>query len=278
MTSTVRLCNSIETLAMAYLDDELAAEERRELELHLVDCASCKVHVDAESADLEAIRSALVAPPAPDLLNARIARALDDEDRNASRADRRRWWRHVLPASAVLSAAAALLVFAGVAFAPREQPRHVAAVTQEVIRQENRSLPLEVQGASTRTWLKQHFAPVEPPTFTEPGIQLVGGRATSIAGRDAVLLRYLANVGINRVSLTTVLIADVSRDMFSAGRAVRVGDKTLHLHAVDGMPAVSYIDSNRIGYVFTSERMTEKELLSLVVTSDLIGRAQQQLR
>ena len=41
---------------------------------------------------------------------------------------------------------------------------------------------------------------------------------------------------------------------------------------------VTYVDDNRIGYVFTSERMTMKELLSIVVTSDLIGRAQQQLR
>ena len=45
------LCASIDTLSMAYLDDELAAEERRELELHLVDCASCKQHLDGERTD-----------------------------------------------------------------------------------------------------------------------------------------------------------------------------------------------------------------------------------
>jgi len=41
---------------------------------------------------------------------------------------------------------------------------------------------------------------------------------------------------------------------------------------------VTYVDENRIGYVFTSERLTVKELLALVVNSDLIGRAQQQIR
>jgi hypothetical protein len=66
--------------------------------------------------------------------------------------------------------------------------------------------------------------------------------------------------------------------MFNGGEPIQVGRLTLRLHDADGMPAVTYIDENRIGYVFTSERMTSQELLSLVVTSDLIGRAQQQLR
>jgi len=34
------LCESIDTLAMAYLDDELAAEERHELEAHLTECTA----------------------------------------------------------------------------------------------------------------------------------------------------------------------------------------------------------------------------------------------
>ena len=45
------LCESIDTLAMAYLDDELASEERRELETHLHDCNACRaeVHVSTRS-------------------------------------------------------------------------------------------------------------------------------------------------------------------------------------------------------------------------------------
>src|SRR5262245_65796919 len=90
------LCNSIDTLAMAFLDDELAAEERRELELHLLDCASCRQHVDGERADISLVRKALVAPPASAMLKARIARALDDEDAQAARRERRRWSQWVL--------------------------------------------------------------------------------------------------------------------------------------------------------------------------------------
>ena len=48
------LCESIETTAMVYLDDELATEERRELELHLLDCTGCRQHVEHERTELAA--------------------------------------------------------------------------------------------------------------------------------------------------------------------------------------------------------------------------------
>lgn len=164
----MNLCESIDTLSMAYLDDELAAEERRELELHLVDCTGCKQHLEAERADLQLLRTALVPPPAPDIVKARIIRALDSEDQRASRAGRKRWVRFLLPGSAVAAAAAALLLFVGVGM---KQPnsRAIATVTHEVVRQQTRTLPLEVQGASTGSWLREHFAPVEPPSSTSRG-------------------------------------------------------------------------------------------------------------
>src|SRR5262245_55608706 len=99
------LCHSIDTLSMAYLDDELASEERRELELHLLDCASCRQQVDSERADLDLVRRALVAPPAPALLKARIARALDAEDAAVARSQRGRWSQWALPGAAMFAAA-----------------------------------------------------------------------------------------------------------------------------------------------------------------------------
>jgi mycothiol system anti-sigma-R factor len=75
------LCNTIDTLAMAYLDDELAAEERHELEAHLTECASCRGTLDRERADRSMIRRALATPAAPDMLRARLSRSLDEQDR-----------------------------------------------------------------------------------------------------------------------------------------------------------------------------------------------------
>ena len=42
----------------------------------------------------------------------------------------------------------------------------------------------------------------------------------------------------------------------------------------NGVPAITYVDANGMGYTFAAERLSPQELLELVVSSDLIGRAQ----
>jgi anti-sigma factor RsiW len=266
------LCSSIETLAMAYLDDELVAEERRELELHLLGCASCKQHVDGERSDLALVRKSLVAPPAPGTLKIAIQRALDAADREAVRTVRRGWFQWMLPGAATLAAAAAIAVFVFVRPPAAESP---GAVAQEAARQQSRVLPLEVQGTSTGPWLRKHFAPVEPPQFAEPGIELLGARLSSVAGHDAALVRYLVTVGQNQYPLTAVVMVGLRGDELSGGTPIKVGDRTLHVHDAGGMPAVTYVDEHNTGYTFAADRLTAQELLELVVSSDLIGRAQQ---
>ena len=270
------LCKSIDTLAMAYLDDELASEERRELELHLGECSNCKTQVEAERSELSHLRAVLVAPPASDFLRSKLSRALDAEDKVIAQQSRRQWSRYLLPGGSIAVAAAALLVFVSVGL-KQPSPQANAGVPREAARQTARQLPLEVQGASTGPWMRKHFAPVEPPQFKGPNIELIGGRATAIAGHDAVLLRYLVNVGVNRVSLTTVLIAGLQTSELPEGTQVRIGNLVLHAYDAGGQPAVTYIDENNIGYVFTSERMSLDELTSLVGSSDLIARSQSQV-
>lgn len=268
------LCHNIDTLAMAYLDDELASEERRELELHLLDCASCKQHVDGERAELGMLRNALVAPPAPDLLKARIAHALDDEDRQATRMSRRRLGAWLLPGSAVAAAAAAIVAFISVR-APVSDAGG-GRVPKAAVMQSVRGMPLEVEGVSTGPWLRQHFArDVAPPQFTQPGIDLVGARLTDVSGHQAAIVQYLVTDGQNRFPLTAVVIDDLRGDDLSGGVPVKIGDRMLHLQNIDGIPAVTFVDEQGLGYAFASKRLTAQELLQLVVTSDLIARAQQ---
>ncbi len=267
------LCTSIDTLAMAFLDDELAGEERRELELHIHDCAACRKHVETEREELGLLRGKLAAPPAPDLLRARIARSLDAEDVVATRDQRRRWSQWVLPGSAILAAAAALLVF--VAGKP-PGPAGVGAVAQEGMRQHERSMPLEVQGASTGPWLHEHFTPsVEPPTFTAPGIRLVGARLTAVNGHDGALLAYDVRLADARIGLTALVIRDVRPEELDGGQEIQVGNRVLHVMESGGKTAVTFIDSDRMGYAFMSDRLSPDELVRLVVSTDLIGRVQQ---
>jgi anti-sigma factor RsiW len=267
------LCNSIDTLAMAFLDDELAAEERRELELHLLDCASCRQHVDGERSDIALVRKALVAPPASALLKARIARALDAEDAEAARRERRRWSQWLLPGSAMAAAAAAILLFVGFSV---PGPGSGSAMLGDVARQQTSSFPLEVHGVSTTGQLLRTLVPVEPPRFTEPGIVLIGGRLlpNGIANHDAALLQYLVTLGSEQFHLTGFVLKDVRGDEFSGGQAFQVGDQVVRIHYAAGRPIVTYVDPRyRVGYVFASEHMTAGELLRVVVSTDLIGRA-----
>jgi anti-sigma factor RsiW len=273
------LCQSIDTLAMAYLDDELVSEERRELELHLLSCVACKAHVEGERSDLALVRKALAPPPAPAKLKVSIQRLLDAEDHAAARAGRRRWSRFVLPGSATLAAAAALAVF--VFAQPRETPGS-DRVAREAVRVQSRKMPLEVQGPSTGPWLRQNFAAnVEPPQFTEPGIELLGARLTAVSGHNAALLKYLVTIGGRQVTLTAVVIDDMRGDELSGGTPIKLGGgRMLYLHSADGTPAVTYIDEStpfgtRMGYAFASDGLTRQELFELVVSSDLITRAQQ---
>jgi anti-sigma factor RsiW len=256
------LCESIDTLAMAYLDDELAAEERRELELHLTECTTCRAHLDAERAEHALLRKALVAPPASDLLRTKIARALDAEDRVAARAERKRWSSWLLPGSAVTAAAAAIVVFVGM----RPPSPHVGSVASEAARQQSRTLPLDVQGASTAPWVKEHFAPeFIPPVFLGTGLSLKGSRLTAVYGHDAVLLAYQAD----SFALTALVVRDVGDDDLGEGSEFQLGNRTLHVIQAKDRVAISYVAPDHTGYMFFAPELTVDELLQIVVASDL---------
>jgi hypothetical protein len=121
------LCSNIDTLATAYLDDELADEELRDLELHLLDCATCRARVDGEREALAELRRRLATPPAPDLVRARVLAALDGEDARAEREERRaRLAGWFLPGAASFAAVAALALFAWSRI-PAPAPDSVAA-------------------------------------------------------------------------------------------------------------------------------------------------------
>lgn len=279
MSVSTSLCDHIDTLAMAYLDDELATEERRELEHHVLDCASCKQHLDGEREDLAAIRKAIAVPPAPDVVRARMMRALDAEVAKAAAdekvARRGRLGRFLLPGSAMLAAAAALAVF--VAVRPASEVKGASTLAHEAVRQGTKSPPLEVQGVGTAPWLRQHFAPtVTLPQFAD-GVELQGARLTAVNGHDAAQLQYAIKIGTGSIAMSAVVIRDLATDALSGnGEAVAAGGELpLHVVDIDGVPAVTYVDPNHVGYVFMSGQLSASEVLRLVVSSNLVAHAHQ---
>jgi anti-sigma factor RsiW len=272
------VCNSIDTLSMAYLDDELAAEERHELEAHLTECASCRGMLERERADRSMIRRALAAPAAPDVLRARINRALDVQDRVETKEQRRRWSSYLLPTSAIMAAAAAIAVFVGVQ-AP--SPHKLAAnAAQDAVKASNRSLPLEVQGASTGPWLQEHFSgDMQPPQFVENGAQLIGARLlpNGINGHDAALMRFQVQLADKApFQLLVLAVHDLRDDEMRDGTPLRVNNRTLYVFQSrdeHGRPqaVVSYVAPNRVGFMFVAPELSSEELIGVVSRTNLVG-------
>ena len=254
------LCQSIDTLSMAYLDDELAAEERHELEAHLTECASCRAQLDGERADQELLQRALSAPRMPDLVRGHIIGALDDEDRVAAKAARRRLTPYLLPGSAILAAAAAIAVFVSGAFVRSPQERR-GSVTRMLA---DRALPLEVQGPSTGPWLRQNFAAVEPPRIADG--EFLGARLLphGINNHNSALLSYRVNFEGNPVVLSILVVRDLRAGEMTDGDEVSTAGRTLHVIEEDDHAVVTYVDNNHMGYMFMAPELSVNELIKLV--------------
>ncbi|HEX7703665.1 MAG TPA: anti-sigma factor [Kofleriaceae bacterium] len=270
------LCESIDTLAMAYLDDELANEERRELDTHLTECASCRAEIDGARADQSLIQTSLVAPRATDTMRMRMVRALDAADRKsaaeATKTSRKRLSSFLLPGTAMLAAAAAILVFVGVNMKSNNMTAAVGSVARAGVRQQSRSLPLEVQGASTGAWVRQ-FAEVEPPHINT-GSQLLGARMLpgGIGGHDGTLLNYQITVAGKPAVLSVLVIEDVKTEELSDGEEVNAGGRMVHIVQSDGHTVVTCIDGDHHGYMFMADELPVSELIGLVGRTSLVGR------
>jgi len=267
------LCESIDTLAMAYLDDELASEERRELDTHLTECPACRAEIDGARADQALIQTSLVAPRATDTMRMRMVKALDVADREtaqqASKTSRKRLSAFVLPGTAILAAAAAILVFVGVNM---KSTGTVGSVSRAGVRQQARSLPLEVQGAPTGAWVRQ-FAAVEPPHINT-GSQLLGARMLpgGIGGHDGTLLSYQITLHNRPLVMSVLVIEDVRPEELADGEEVDAGGRMVRVVQSDGHSVVTCIDGEHHGYMFMSDDMPVSELISLVGRTSLVGR------
>jgi anti-sigma factor RsiW len=280
---TASLCDTIDTLAMVFLDDELDAAERRELELHLHDCAACRDHIAAERRSRVTLRARLAPPPAPALLRARIERSLDAADKTAAGARRTAASRWILPGAGVAAAAAALVVF--VAMPPASEPPPTkGALAAEAVREQAQPRPLEVHGPDTRLWLTQNVGPgAEVPRFDDGGgIREVGARRVVIAGHRGAQVFYQLPFGPTSFELQAYVFADVEPESLSGSMRVAVESGHMWVTELTGprgrTAVVTYVDDYRNGYMFMSNALSPQALLDVVVETDLIKRARARIR
>jgi len=161
-------------------------------------------------------------------------------------------------------AAAAMLVFVFLREPSTSMSLPVAKVEQA---------PMSVTGVHTGSWVQEQLdAPA--PSFGA-GIELVGGRATMVDG-NRELLHLVYEVDSNsrqRLQLESFLFRARDGELRN-GQAVRsIEGHTVRVTRLDGLPAITYLDERGIGYIFVSQDLTERALLELVLSSDLIERA-----
>jgi len=266
------LCESIDTLAMAYLDDELAPEERHELETHLTECTSCRTGIDSARADQNLIQGSLAAPRATDTMRMRLARSLDEVDRESARAERRRLSSWLLPGGAILAAAAAIAVFVGAGVQNNTPMVARASITQVAVRQQTRALPFEVEGPNTVPWLRQHFASLAaPPSVAQAGSRLVGARLLPVDGHDGAMLAYDITFQGRPARLKLLVVEDLRDGEMTDGDEVQVNGRWVHVSETQGHTIVTYIDAQHNGYMFMADELPTDALLSLVGRTSLVG-------
>jgi hypothetical protein len=265
----MRPCEAIATMSQAYLDDELASDERREFELHLLDCASCSSFVDVERRELVRVRALLRdAPRAPAVLRERICDRLTEEDRRGRRQQVRRHAHQALVGVAAMSAAVALAMF--VCFSPRESRR--PAVVSEATRQAaNPSVPLEVQGASTTQWLQNAAPAIAPPPINTPLIEELGARLTAVDGHDAVMLALKLRDRAAAVPMTGFIIKGVRPDEFDSGAPLNVDGVTVRVYEDARGSTVAFVSQGN-AFVFIAPLHPATTLVDALETAGLIQR------
>lgn len=269
-------CAEIETLVQTYLDDELAGEETRDLERHVAGCTDCRQQVAEETRFHTSLRKQLAPPRAPADLRDRIAQALDREDEGvrARGISRRRArgsrWSWVLPGTATLAAAAALLLFV---FQTPESPSE-PPVAYDAVRQHMRRPPVEVQGAAISPWIRRHFSPqVQVPRFDRRHTNLRGARLSHVRGRDAVQFYYDVARGSHRHEVSMLMFDASDIDFgqtFRRSQHRQIDGREIWLDERLGYGVVAHKSADGIGYLLTSD-MDGDQLLDLVRQSDLLS-------
>jgi len=262
-------CTDIESLVDPYLDGELDDRDLHDFVDHTSECAGCGERLERQETDRKFLRVKLAAPPAPSSFHAQIRTSLDQADIQAQLATRRARLGWVLPGVAVFAAAAAMVLFV-VVKEPRQIHRSVASAA---VKQHSRQLPVEVEGTQVPAFVKKHYSKQARLPQFRTNSDLVGARATSLMGEDAMQLYFKVERDRRR--------HDVQVHMFRANRfKVRSKHRQIirgHQVWIDDIAGVSTITvklANGQGYVFTSPSLQPKSLLDLLYKSNLGFAAQ----
>src|SRR5206468_2752246 len=170
-----------------FADGRLTPARREDLEAHLATCPQCGRELEKLRWVKQGTARLPMHEPPPDL-PARVAQALDGEDRRGSHRSPMR--RYLLPAAGILAAAAAVVIL--VSRGPRDLP---SAVGRDFAAYGRAALSLDTAGGDGPA-LERYFARRGLAFRTRVfdlgmmGYGLVGGRVHQLHGRPSALFAY----------------------------------------------------------------------------------------
>lgn len=264
-------CTDISKLIPTYLDGELAETELLAFEHHLAECDGCETEVGEERAFLDRVRQALAAPAAPETLRARLAKQLDSAEAELARSARRARRAWLLPGTASLAAAAALLVFV-LDLAQPQNDNEVSAEPPASVSPEAIAVATASRARIDRSAQEFLRIPVRAPRFSGAEVSLQGWQPMRKRGHLSALFVYEVVVNGHPFRLEVQTLDARNLDLRSAERRVVEGTE-VWVTRTPGVSAVTYRDANGVAYNFTSHMDTD-DLVRLVVRSDLerLGR------
>src|SRR5437867_12261455 len=170
-----------------FADARLTPARREDLERHLATCPQCSREIEKLRWVKEGTARLPIHDPPPDL-PARVAQALDNEDRRGSHASPLR--RYLLPAAGVLAAAAAIVLL--VSRGPRDLP---SAVGRDFAAFGRATLSLDTasdDGPALERYFARRGLRFRTRVFDlgMMGYGLVGARVHRLAGRSSALFVY----------------------------------------------------------------------------------------
>jgi mycothiol system anti-sigma-R factor len=236
-------CRELDSFVLPYLDGELEATERADIERHLAECPACAKHVHSEAAFRDVLRSrvrqSLEGQRAPDALRERVRRGIRAERRRAGAV---RW------ATGGAAAAAVAVVVAGSFWTLKQQQRdklvHDAA-TRFYKQQLPFDLPAPGHAAAEAYSAAQLEHGVRLPQFQNAIVK--GARVSNIVDKPAVLVAYDVPAPAGDVHRANLYVIDDSRGDVPAQRL-----PSLDLANERGVNVVIWRD-DEIVYALTSD-------------------------
>jgi len=243
-------CPENEAFIHAYVDGEIAGEERGRFQEHLLACPSCANAVRAQERFRAAVRGHLAPVAAPEALRQRITQDIARLGGEAEPAWfafwRSEFWKGWFRWVPIAAAAAGFAAF----FISSRAP--VSSVIEQAARTHSKEIPMDVVAqdcARVASWFsgKVDF-PVRPLNLASQG-HCEGGRIINVRDRFGALLRYQMRNG-RRLSM---MVFDGDEEPVSAPRRRRVAGQDVYFGNARGASTAAFRGRDGLWYVVASD-------------------------